>query len=339
MKSTLRALAAILAAGGALLPASGALAWGDAGHRMVAVLGVQALGPEVPAFLKSRKSVFQLGEMAREPDRSRLAGEPHDRDLDPGHFLDLDDDGRALGGPLLTEMPKDKETYETALQKVGTTTYKAGFLYYNLIDGWQQLVKDFAYWRVLNAAEKTAKTSADRKWLKADKELREAIIVRDLGYWAHFVGDGSQPLHLTFHYDGWGPGPNPKGYTLEKLHVPFEGAFVNKNVPPEMARARMYAPETCAPPIATCITRHLAHTATKMEAVYQLWGQDAFKDGDARGEAFAAEALGEGASRLRDYVTAAWAASADADVTFSHIKVREVEAGLPVPAESLAGDK
>ena len=336
----MKALLPLLAATAVLASAPQALAWGDAGHRMVAVLGVEGLGPELPAFLKTKKSLFQIGELSREPDRSQGGGQPHDHDLDPGHFLDLDDDGRALGGPPLSAMPKDREAYGVELAKVGTTPYRAGFIYYNLVDGWQQLVVDFAYWRVETAALKSSKSRADRAWLKADRQLREAILLRDLGYWAHFVGDGSQPLHMTVHYNGWGRFPNPKGYTDERIHDGVEGEFVNKYVPREMTRAKMYAPETCAPPIEACVTRHLAQSGARMEPLYQLWTEGGFKAGDPRGRAFLATALGEGAARMRDYVTAAWIASGDAEVSEAHhMKVRDAEAGLPISVEQLKAEK
>jgi hypothetical protein len=316
---------------------SAALAWGDSGHRMVGQLGVEALGPEIPAFVRSKKAIADIGELAREPDRSKGAGQPHDADLDPGHFLDVDDSGGVYGGPKLAAMPRDRVDYETALRAAGTNSGKAGWLNYNLVDGWQQLAKDFAYWRVLKAGEKTAKSSADRKWMRADRARREALIIRDLGYWAHFVGDGSQPLHVTWHYNGWGDFPNPKGYTQERIHEPFEASFVARYVPVDLVRMRMYAPETCTPPIQVCVTRHLQQTAAKVEPTYQLWAAGAFKDGDARGREFAATAVAEGAARLRDYVTAAWAASADGAAGYPQVKVKDAEAGIPVPMASLIG--
>ena len=39
------------------------------------------------------------GDYARELDRSKGAGRVHASDRDPGHFADLDDDARLLGGP------------------------------------------------------------------------------------------------------------------------------------------------------------------------------------------------------------------------------------------------
>ena len=41
---------------------------------------------------------------------------------------------------------------KAALQAVHTDSYHAGYLPYSIVDGWEQLAKDFAYWRVLTAA-------------------------------------------------------------------------------------------------------------------------------------------------------------------------------------------
>src|SRR3569623_3406111 len=127
--------------------ASPALAWEDVGHRWIGTLGVQALPANLPPFLRPPQAARDVGEWAREPDRSRGAGRAHDSDRDPGHFADVDDDGRMLGGPPLDRMPATRAEYEKQLQAVGTDSWKAGYLYYNLVEGWQQLAKDFAYWR------------------------------------------------------------------------------------------------------------------------------------------------------------------------------------------------
>ena len=36
-----------------------------------------------------------------------------------------------------------------------------------------------------------------------------------MGVMGHYVGDGSQPLHTTVHFNGW-VGDNPKGYTTKQ---------------------------------------------------------------------------------------------------------------------------
>ncbi len=185
------ALGAVVAS--ALSASSQVWAWGATGHRDIGELAIEALPAELPAFLRTPEIAQAVGELAREPDRARGAGQPHDTDLDPGHFVDLDDAGRVNGGPLLGSLPATREAYDGDLRVAGSDATRSGYLPYSIADGYQQLAKDFAYWRVETAALLTTKAPDDRAWIARDLKLREALIVRDLGYWAHFVGDGSQP--------------------------------------------------------------------------------------------------------------------------------------------------
>ena len=129
------------------LCAQEALAWGATGHRIIAVLGVKALGPGLPAFLKSPDALVAIGELAREPDRSKGAGRIHDAMRDPAHFIDLDDAGKVGGVLALEPLPSTRGEFDAALRAGGTDSSKTGYLPYAMIDGWQQLTKDFAYWR------------------------------------------------------------------------------------------------------------------------------------------------------------------------------------------------
>jgi len=322
----LLALAAIVAASGAARPA---LAWEDVGHRWIGTLGVQALPPSLPAFLRTPEVARDIGEWSREPDRSRGAGRTHDSDRDPGHFADIDDDGKLLGGPTLDHMPLTRAEYEKQLQAAGTDSWKAGYLYYNLVEGWQQLVKDFAYWRADAYGEKAAKDPAHKAWLAQDRVRREKQLIFDLGYWSHFVGDGSQPLHVTYHYNGWGNFPNPKGYTNERIHGPFEGDFVIHNLTIEGVKAAMRPPAACPGDcdIAAMTSAYLINTHQYVETVYQMWKDGQLKDGDAKGKAFVTARVADGAAELRDMVTAAWNASGKMTVGYPGVAAADVEAG------------
>ena len=327
----LSALAAVLATAGS------ALAWGSTGHRLIGEAAIQALPPVLPAFLHANGVAQAVGEIAREPDRTRGAGEPHDHDLDPGHFLDLDDQGKVLGGPALAALPADRDAYDTALRAVGADQYKAGYLPYNIEDGFEQLVKDFAYWRVETAALKTA-APADRSWIAADRATRELLIIRDIGYWAHFVGDASQPLHVSVHYNGWGAYPNPNGYSQDKLHQPFEGPYVQQHLTLASIEAAMAPPAPCAP-IAACTAAYLARTAAFVQPLYALWGAGEFARATPKATAFTTERVAAGAAELRDMIVAAWAASDDASVGYKpQVTVKAAEAGDPVPIGVLYGD-
>lgn len=305
-----------------------ALAWEDVGHRWIGVLGASSLPATVPAFLRTPQAARDIGEWAREPDRSRGAGRTHDQDRDPGHFADGDENMKVLGGPELAHLPTTRAEYEKQLQAVNQDSWKAGYLPYSIIEGYQQLAKDFAYWRAETYGEKVAKDPAHKAWLTQDRIRREKQILFDLGYWAHFVGDGSQPLHMTYHYNGWGPGPNPKGFTNEKIHGPFEGEFVNRNVKFEAVRAAMRPYADCgACNINEMVGAYLVNTAKYVEPTYELWKDGGLKDGDPRGVAFVTARISEGAAELRDLVTDAWNASGKATVGYPAVSATDVEAG------------
>ncbi|MHB8285453.1 MAG: phospholipase C/P1 nuclease family protein [Caulobacteraceae bacterium] len=320
-----------------LLPAQ-AFAWGATGHREIGRLAVEALPAELPAFLRTADVAQEIGEIAREPDRSKGSGTPHDADLDPGHFLNVDDQGKIKGGPALASLPPTREAFDQALQAVGTDSGKIGYLPYNIEDGFQQLTRDFGYWRVETAALKTERDPANRAYLQTDRRLREALIIRDLGYWAHFVGDGSQPMHVSIHYNGWGDYLNPQGFTQDKIHAPFEGAFIHDHVPPEQVRAAMRPYRSCIGGIAACTAAYLAATGTQVAPLYTLWGQGGFVDGDKRGQAFAAARVADGASELRDLIVDAWRASGQDTVGYKpSITVKDAEAGATVDMAMLKG--
>jgi hypothetical protein len=336
LKFLARAAAAALAI--SLAAAGQAGAWGSTGHRLISRLGVETLPPELPAFLKDPVVVDQIGELGREPDRSRGAGQPHDADLDPGHFIDLTDDGRVLGGLSLDAMPANRDAYAMALHAGGSSLQKTGFLYYNIIDGFEQLAKDFAYWRVDRVGETKAADPRERAWYAADRKERELIIIRDLGYWSHFVGDASMPLHVSVHYNGWGDYPNPKGYTQDHIHAPFEGAFVHDHLTEASVRAAMAPPAPCAGTLEACTALYLSASLGKVEPLYQLWGEGAFKTGEPRAIAFTNERVAAGASALRDLIIRAWKDSAEQTIGYPGVKVAAVEAGAPLPFSVVYGD-
>jgi len=320
----------------AALPASPALAWADKGHRLIATLAVEALPDDVPGFLARRRNLWTVGEVAREPDRSRGAGQPHDADLDPGHFIDVDDAGLVLGGPPLADLPANRSEYEKAVVAAGRATRDAGYLPYTLMDGYQQLVKDFAYWRAARAGERSAPRELRRRF-RADRELRETLILVDLGHWGHFVGDGSNPLHVSVHYSGWGPFPNPEGYTNARIHAPFEDVFVAEHVDRAAVKAAMKPYAACGCAIKDGVQRYLLASSARLEPLYRLWTDGGFSGADPRGEAFAVERLAAGADQLRDWIVDAWRASGDMGVGYPAQTVKAIEAGQAIDPEAYFG--
>lgn len=336
MRPAVRLSALAAALGLTLIPAM-AVGWGNTGHRIVGALAVQALPAEIPAFLRGQAAAEEMGELAREPDRSKGSGRIHGTNRDPAHFVDIDDQGKVLGGPLFSDLAPTRADYETQLRAVGVDSWKAGYLQYAIIDGYQQLVHDFGYWRVLRAAEKRAK-GKHRAWYKKDRIRREKLLFANLGNLAHYVGDGGQPLHTSTHYNGWGNYPNPRGYTTEKIHGPFEEEFVKGAVTARMAQATMVPFADCDCPIDKRVVGFLSRTNTYVEPLYRMWGEGDFRPGQTKGAEFAAERIGAGASELRDLIVLAWRESATTKVGWPAVSVADVEAGKVDPFESMVGD-
>lgn len=327
-------MAVVLAA---MTPSSKAHAWGATGHRIIGRLGVLTLPDTLPAFLRTAQAADTVGELAREPDRWRKAGPTHDAMRDPGHFVDVDDQGKVLGGPALASLPTTLGDYDTALRAVGAESSKAGHLPYSIIDGWQQLTKDLAYWRVETAAIPRETDPHRKAWMTADLQEREQLVLRDLGVWAHFVGDASQPMHVSVHYDGWGKYPNPNGYTEDRVHVPFESPFVRQFVSEDAVRAAMPAPRPC-PAIETCTARYLGETAARVIPFYDMQKAGGMTGPDPAGRGFAVERVAAGAAALRDLTVAAWEASAHATIGYPALTVDQVVEGGIDPFDALYGE-
>lgn len=336
-----RAFLALAAVAVIAAPAADVGAWGATGHRLIGVAAMRALPDEIPAFLRTTEAATEVGELAREPDRWKGGPRTHARERDTAHFIDFDDAGHVLTpqGPHIGAMPELRSEYEAALTRAGLSVDTAGYLYYALIDGWQQLVRDFAYWRVLNAAEAREIDPAKRAWYAEDRRRREALLIRDLGVWSHYVGDASQPLHTTIHYNGWDRDtPNPEGFTRSRqTHGLFEGAYVRRV-------ARLDTVEAAMPDLAPCecaidrrTARYLGQSLTQVTPFYRLEKAGAFGDGDQRGAAFAVERLGAGAGELRDLIVMAWRESATARVGWPAVAVSEVEAGTADPWDAMIG--
>lgn len=331
------AAVAVLAA-----PAAQVSAWGSTGHRLIGMAAMRALPEELPAFLRTPGAVADIGELAREPDRWKGAGQPHDRERDTAHFVDMDDAGRVMNasGPAIDALPRLKSEYDAALIAAGTSVNDAGYLPYAIMDGWQQLVRDFAYIRVLTAAEARETHPERRAWYRVDRERRQALTLRDIGVLAHYVGDGSQPHHTTIHYNGWDRNtPNPEGFTTSRqTHGDFEGAFTSRVARLDMVEAAMPAFNDRAVDMNGRIAAYLRTTLAEVVPFYRLQKAGAFRDADARGAEFVTARLGAGAAELRDLIVLAWRASGETTIGWPAVKVAEVEAGTIDPWLSMIGD-
>lgn len=323
------------------VPAAQVDAWGSTGHRMIGVAAVRALPDSLPAFIRGMDAAAEVGEFSREPDRSKGAGQPHDRERDTAHFVDLDDTGHIMtaNGLSIDALPNLKSEYDAQLLAAGIKVDDAGYLPYAIMDGWQQLVRDFAYWRVLSAIEAREVDPAKRAWYREDRLRREALTLRDMGILSHYVGDGSQPLHTSIHFNGWGDYPNPEGFTNSRqTHGAFEGGFIRRNVRLDMVEAAMAAPMLDGFEMKRSIVSYLKTGVGQVVPFYTLEKAGAFAEGDARGVAFATERVAAGAAELRDLTILAWQASETATIGYPVVKVADVQSGAVDPWASLYGE-
>jgi hypothetical protein len=324
-----RSAALLLAMPLAIAPLGAALGWGATGHEIVSGVGAELLPEELPGFVRTPEAIADIAVFGREPDRSKGAGDPHDKERDAGHFVSLDDAGLVAGLLALDALPATREAYDSALRAGGKATqYNTGYLPLAIVDGWQQLVKDFAYWRAASVGARTAVDADDRAWFDADRQRRERLVIRDLGVWSHYVGDASQPMHVSIHFDGWGPFGNPRGFSTKRgLHAHFEGAFVRANIQRERVKSVTAPYRACS-----CSVEDRARSLIQAShaAVVPLYERDlegAFADGNEAGIAFVTARLASSAAVLRDMVVDAWHASADMGVGYPMISVRDIEAG------------
>ena len=342
MKRLAVALAALTLGAAALAAPAVVSAWGNTGHRLIGVAAVRGLPDDLPAFLRTPAAAAEVGELSREPDRTKGGGQPHDRERDTAHFVDMIEDGRIMNaqGMSIDALPRLKSEYDAALLAAGIEVDDAGYLPYAIMDGYQQLVRDFATWRVLYAAEGRETDPGKRAWYREDRLRREALILRDMGYLGHYVGDGAQPHHTTIHYNGWSrDAPNPEGFTTSRqTHGAFEGAFTARVARLDAIEAAMTAPQLDGFDLRARVPAYLKTTLAEVLPFYRLEKAGGFGEGDARGATFALNRLAAGASELRDLYILAWRDSADDEIGWPKVKVAEVEAGTADPWLAMYGE-
>jgi hypothetical protein len=336
-RSLLVLVCAALAA--APLPAS---AWGAQGHRIVNGAAVRTLPDTVPAFLRSASAHDEIALLGPEADRVKGAGMPLDGDDDPGHYLDALDDLTIAGAVKLSALPKDRADYDKALRAAATPTdqYGQGYLPYQIADGWQRVVRDLAYWRVDVVGETKAATAEERAFFAFDRTVREAVTLRDIGYWGHFIADGSQPLHVTVHFNGWNGKQygNPNNFSESRtIHARWETTLVRAVATEDLVTARVPALVRSSDPVLAQVGAYLAASASKVPDVYRLEAAGGIDNPSPAAKSLVLDRLAAGAAQMRDMIVGAWAASADAKVGYPPISVRDVESGAVLPTRANTG--
>jgi hypothetical protein len=144
-------------------------------------------------------------------------------------------------------------------------------------------------------------------------------------------------MHVSVHYNGWGDYPNPRGYTQERVHVPYEGDFVRRVVTLDAVRAAMTPLKPCAA-IETCTADYLAQTAASVVPFYEMQKAGGLGGPNPAGRAFTVGRVAAGASELRDLTVAAWKASAKGSIGYPALGVDQVVNGGLDPYDALYGE-
>jgi hypothetical protein len=319
-------------------------AWGAQGHRIVNGAAIRTLPASVPAFLRSPAAHDEIALLGPEADRIKGSGKPLDDDDDPGHFVDVEDDDTISEVVSLSSLPVDRRAYNRALGSASPPVdqYGRGYLPYSIADGWERIVKDLAYWRVDMAGERKAATDADRAFFHEDRLLRETLTLRDIGYWGHFVGDGSQPLHASVHFNGWNSYgttyPNPNGYSnSHTVHARFETSLVKAVATEDLVVARVHASALSTAPILTQVGAYLTTTASFVPAVYKAEAEGGIDAHSPAATSLVLDRLAAGAAEMRDLIVEAWVASGSSTVGYPPTNVSDIESGAITPSRSMIG--
>lgn len=222
----LRCLACLLG----LLPSVARLtAWDYEGHRTVNLLALRTLPPDFPAFVREAGNVDRIAYLSGEPDRWRNVPDGplrHANGLD--HYIDLEDLVEWSFDPV--QLPPFRHEF-TALLAVrqsarnggrpplpedpDRTKQLPGYLPWAITEGYLRLKSGFAALRVYEE-------------LGTPEEIGHcrATLVQAMGVLGHYVGDSTQPLHTTRHFNGW-VGANPRSFTTNRnFHSWIDGGFL-----------------------------------------------------------------------------------------------------------------
>jgi hypothetical protein len=233
-----RKLFALSAALGALALNAGA--WDYEGHHTVNELALASLPADFGGFTLTPALKDRIAFLAGEPDRWRNVSDlPLKHFNGPDHYFDLED--VALCGLTPETLPMMRYDFVADIANARTAhpekfpaidpTKDAdhsreldGFLPWAITEYYEKLKSDFSTLKALQQSGGTPQEIANA----------QADIVYVMGVMGHFVGDGSQPLHTTRHYDGW-VGENPKGYTTgpvkgerSRIHAWIDGGYFKK---------------------------------------------------------------------------------------------------------------
>ncbi|HEX3729237.1 MAG TPA: hypothetical protein VHV47_05505 [Opitutaceae bacterium] len=278
----LRSLFCLGLAASAPLAAS---AWDYPGHRMVNEVALASLPANFPAWVREPANAERIAYLAGEPDRWRNTqeetflqsnGMEHYVDIDrlgeagmdPATLSDFRYDFAAAYARARAAHPENFPAFDAAKDKSHVRPW-IGFLPWEIAESYAKLRSEFSYYKAFT----------DHGGSPAEIANARADIIEAMGEMGHYVGDGSQPLHVTKHDHGW-IGPNPNGYGVQYgIHSLIDGRFIAhaQIVPAELLpRVKPAQPADVTPrtdgrdPVFADVIAYLLETRKYTEPLYQL---------------------------------------------------------------------
>jgi hypothetical protein len=278
------------------LPAA-AGAWGEKGHLLINRLAITAAGPQLPEFMDAARD--QLIYNSYEPDRWRdEVNTPMAIAQAPDHFFDSE-----YWGAISTIDP-DRYAFMEKVAAKKVELIKIGYLPYAVLETYGRLRNAFRYWRA-------AKTPQDREAARMNAIVYAGIL-------GHYVGDGSNPLHLTIHFNGWDDKTsNPKNFTKDRgLHSRYETEYVNRALDIAKVTPQVKGPQRL-PDVFESVKLYLAHSFSEVDRLYELEKTGAFNPDKPQPAAteFIAADLARAATMLASLWYTAWIESAESPAT------------------------
>jgi len=250
-----------------------ACAWDYEGHRLVNQLALAALPTNFPAFVKEPAAAERIAFLSGEPDRWRNTTDLTLKHYNnPDHYLDFED---VVACGLKPEtLPAFRYDFTKLVAQAQATNHPAIDPAKDL-DHTKALV-GYLPWAI---AEHFAKLKSAFSYLKAFEEggtpeeiknARENVIYI-MGCMGHYVGDGSQPLHTTIHYNGW-VGENRQGYSTNRtFHSWIDGGFIARaGLKPDVVVPRVRPARVLDTNIFPSVVRYLHAQFALVEPLYRL---------------------------------------------------------------------
>jgi len=297
-------------------------AWDYEGHYVINQLALASLPTNFPAFALAPSSRERIAFLGGEPDRWRNSSDLSlQQDNGPDHYMDLEElkdyelkpealpvlryDFVGQAAVFRAAHPEKFPAADPSRDRAHTRNL-VGFLPWTITEYSARLRSAFSYLRAYQVAGGS----------EAEVENAQANVIYLMGVIGHFVGDGSQPLHTTVHFNGW-VGDNPRGYTSNHtFHAWIDGGYFRATGGLRLSAltGRIHPAEAVGNPtqpdgLFRVVVGYLLEQNKLVEPLYQLEKEGKLSGEGERGlagGAFLEEQLVKAGQMLGDLWNSAW---------------------------------